>query len=324
MQLLEVVSQLTSDGYFYSAVRHHSGFLPSGAVNLPPPMLKPDEAAKINDTKDSWIIEKDPDGLHAPAFDFNETEQESFIFDEAFYTHIPDVKFSFAVIRALSRHASYKVCTATGERFFKFRGMETQNRLMYLYNNLNVIAKETTEAYKILYNSHGISWDNYSYLHCKTKFGIEQSVYCMKLSFDYLIQIACYFLFKNRKLESLGTLLKALEENNDKALKINKHIFSRYSDRNYKFLFFLNNIANCYKHSYLQAFGDELHGEGVPTVTTVHLKKDVITVSNCQYLQLIYAFKVSMAESMNSIKDTLADDARSYFEKIESDPMGFI
>lgn len=325
MQLLETVSLLTPDGYFYKAENCHGGLLPGSAVNLAPPKLNLYESARINDAKDGWIIEEDLDGSHAPAFDFNEVEQESFVFDDTFYTHIPSVKYSLAVIRALSRHAVHRVRTKNGDRFFMFRGMETQNRLIYLNNNLNIIARETIAAYNFLYNSTGILCDEYLNVLSKTKFGIEQSIYCMKLSFDYLIQIASHFLFKNRKLDSLGLFLEFFESNSDNALKIKELIFGRYIDKNFYFLNFLNSIANCYKHSYLQVFADCLHGKEVPSVMTVHLgKKGVITVSNGQYLQLIYAFHVSMAESMNSIKDTLSDDVRDYFEQRENASMGFI
>ncbi|MBB5143773.1 hypothetical protein [Desulfovibrio intestinalis] len=325
MHLLNTVSLLTPDGYFYKAENCHGGLLPGSAVNIAPPKLKPYESARINEAKNDWIIEEDLNGLHAPAFDFNEVDQESFIFDDRFYTHIPDVKYSLATLRALSRHAVHRVRTKNGDRFFNFRGMETQNRLIYLNNNLNIIAKETVAAYNFLYNSTGVPCDNYLNILSKTKFGIEQSIYCMKLSFDYLIQIASYFLFKKRKLDSLGAFLKLLGKNNDNALKVKELIFSRYTDKNFNFLKFLNGIANCYKHSYLQAFADCLHGKGVPSVITVHLEKnDVITVSNGQYLQLIYGFHVSMAESMSSIKDTLSEDIRCYFEQRENDPMGFI
>ena len=163
------------------------------------------------------------------------------------------------------------------------------------------------------------------YVLSKTKFGIEQSVYCMKLSFDYLIQIACFFLFKDRAMDCLGSFLTALKENQAKAQKLNALIFSRYKDKNYELLKFLNDSANCYKHSYLQAFADSLHGEEVPSVMTVHLKKgNTIAVSNGQYLQLIYAFNVSMAEAMNSIKDFVPDEVRGLIEQRENDPMGFV
>ena len=327
MQLLETISQLTPDGYFHRAIpyRFHWNLLPAGAVNISPPSLKPYEAARINETKDGWIIEEDLEGLHAPAFDFNEVEKETFVFDKSFYAHIHAPKYSLAVIRALTRHAVYKVRTNSGDRFFKFRGMETQNRLIYLNNNLNFISKETIEAYNILYNYSGITYKDYTYLLFKTKFGIEQSVYCMRLSFDYIIQIASYFLFSDTEISSLGSFLYGSKHNTKKAQKINELIFRRYNDINYKFLSMLNDIANCYKHSYLQAFADELHGEGVPAITNVNLNKDkVIIVSDCQYLQIIYAFHDSMAKTVDSIKDGLPKKARSYFEKIEKDPMGFI
>ena len=324
MRLLKTVSRLTLDGYFYMAESRHGDYLPSGAVNLAPPSLKPFESAKINEEKNDWIIEEDPTGLHAPAFDFNDVEKEFFVFDEKFYTSIPLADYSLAIVRALTRHSVHKIKTKTGDRFFTFRGMEAQNRLIYLKNNLIFISKETIDAYNILYNSSGLSTDQYNYLLFKTKFGIEQSIYCMKLSFDYLIQITCYFLFNHRKIDSLGKFLERRKNNADDTQKIVNKSFNRYGDKHYNYMETLNDLANCYKHSYLQAFADNLHGKGVPSVTTVNLKKDVITVSNCQYLQLIYAFNISMADSMNSIKDSLSEETRKYFENMENDSMGFI
>jgi len=325
MQILETVSLLTPDGYFYKAESRHGSLLPGSAVNVAPPSLKPYESARINEAKNDWIIEEDLEGLHAPAFDFNEVEQETCVIDETYYSQIPEFRYSFAVIRALSRHTVHKVRTKNGDRFFKFRGMETQNRLIYLANNLNIIAKDTVNAYNFLNSSSGIALAEYSAILSKTKFGIEQSIYCMKLSFDCLIQVASNFIFKNQKIDSLGQFLKCIDKKNDHALKIKELIFSRYTDKNFFFLNSLNGVANCYKHSYLQSFADFLHGTEVPSVMTVHLKeKNTIIVSNYQYLQFIYAFHVSMSASMDSIKDTLPDDIRLYFEQMENDPMGFI
>lgn len=326
MKVLDIVSLLTPDGYFFKAAKSH-GFLPNMGINLPPPALKPLESARINDTKDGWIIENDPKGLHAPAFEFNDVEQNTFIFDEKIGNTIPAVKYSLAAIRVLAKNAKYKVSTAKGEAFFTFRGQEIQNRLIYLNNNLKFISQETCQAYNIFYsNKAGMDMSTYNYLLYKTNFGIEMSVYCMRVSFDYLIQIACYFESNERSIYSIGSFLKELENNSMLANKIRDRIFKKFTEKNYEFLYFLNNVSNCYKHSNLQAFADGLHAD-IPIVPTVHLKnkrEPCIAVSDCQYLQLVYAFHVSMAEAMNSIKDMLDESSRKRLEEIENDPTQFI
>jgi hypothetical protein len=333
----KIVSQLTRDGYFYGIEHAHDNCLPNGAVDLLPPILKPLQAALINDEKNGWIIEDDPDGCHAPAFDFNDVEQQTLMFDDCLSVELPKINHPLAAIRALARNAAYKISTKDGEKFFTFRGVELQNRIFFLVENVNFAAQEVVSAYNTIRAQQGMTSPNLIY---RTKFGIEQSVYCMKLTFDYLIQIACWKIYENLEIDSLGCFLESLQlecceshktpkrnKNTLPAEDVRKLIFKRFSRGNFNFLCFLNSLANCYKHSFLQAFADRLHGEDVLLVMGVHRKgknKDVVTALNCQYFHLIHAFRVSLMETMNSIKDSLPEDVHKHIVDAENSPFNFV
>ncbi len=280
-------------------------FLPNGAVDIDPPDLAPWQVAKYDSENQTWIIEEDPTGRHCPELDTNASQTDFFVFDEHLTTNIPTLKCSLRSLRLLARNGICLMETESGEMPQKFFGRDAHNRIVYLMDNLGFLSHEMISFYKAW--DEGIAMHNFSLIKFKTKFYTEQASYCMKLILDYLIQITCFRLFENLKVDSLGKYLAFHRKDNPAAIQIHNLIFKRLTSKHIELLKHINNIANSYKHSFLQGQADALYSEQEPAIIAIAIdaseKLDKpIRIIHSEYRQVLAGFYSCIEEVIAALE----------------------